>query len=75
MRVGELTQGPHVLKAKNIQVALNKQKIQVILFTSKTHGIYTHPQKIKIMANVACLSQEMVAQRNFYPFQLSQREL
>ena len=35
MRVGELTQGAHCLKAKDIHVGNNKDKITMVLYTSK----------------------------------------
>ena len=35
MRVGELTWSPHTVKACNIHVGHNKDKIQVVLYTSK----------------------------------------
>ena len=50
-RVGELTCSQHVMKAKNVHLALNKEKLMVILLSSKTHGKESHPQKIKIVAN------------------------
>ena len=48
MRVGEITDSPHTLKACNITVAHNKEKILVVLYTSKTHDKESGPQKIKI---------------------------
>ena len=48
LRVGELTFSPHCLKARNINVAGNKDKIQVVLYTSKTHDQASKPQKIYI---------------------------
>ena len=48
MRIGELTSGPHVVKAKDIHVGKNKDKILIILHSSKTHGKESLPQKIKI---------------------------
>ena len=34
-RAGELAYGPHQLKAKNVQIATNKNKLLFILYTSK----------------------------------------
>ena len=48
LRVGELTQGPHTVKAGDIHVGHNKDKLVVVLYTSKTHGQESRPQKIKI---------------------------
>ena len=50
MRIGELTFGPHAVKACNIHIGTNKDKILIVLYTSKTHGVYSYPQKIKITA-------------------------
>ena len=36
MRVGEITQGTHVALAKNVHIGTNKNKILVVLFTSKS---------------------------------------
>ena len=50
MRIGELTESPHTLKARNIHVGTNKNKILIVLYSSKTHGPENYPQKIKISA-------------------------
>ena len=47
-RIGELVKGAHTIKAKNVHVAQNKEKILIVLYTSKTTGVNSHPQKIKI---------------------------
>ena len=38
LRVGEITLGPHVIKAKNIFISHSKLKLLIILYTSKTHN-------------------------------------
>ena len=48
MRIGELAEGSHAIKACNIHTGTNKDKILVVLYSSKTHGQDSHPQKIKI---------------------------
>ena len=48
LRVGELTLGRHTVKAAAIHVGHNKDKIMVVLYTSKTHGLESKPQKVKI---------------------------
>ena len=48
LRIGELTQSDHVLKAKDVSWGKNKNKIMLILFSSKTHNQEKLPQKIKI---------------------------
>ena len=50
MRIGELAEGDHMLKAKDIHVGGNKNKILMVLYTSKTHGRNKEPQTIKIKA-------------------------
>ena len=48
MRIGEVTRSQHVLKAKDVHIALNKDKILLMLYSSKTHSKSSRPQKIKI---------------------------
>ena len=43
LRIGELTESPHVIKAKDMGVARNKDKMRFILRSSKTHGKGAHP--------------------------------
>ena len=43
--VGEVTLSPHVLKAKDIHIALNKDKILLVLYSSKTHDKGSRPPK------------------------------
>ena len=66
MRIGELTKSPHTLKAGNIHVGHNKDKILVVLYTSKTHGKESKPQKIKISG--VPVSNTKMGQRFFCPF-------
>ena len=51
LRIGEMTASPHVVKAANVHIGLNKNKILVVLYSSKTHHEGSRPQKIKILAN------------------------
>ena len=64
-RVGEMTKSPHTMKAKDVHIANNKNKILVILYTSKTHGKDSFPPKIKIEASV-----NRVTNSFFCPFKL-----
>ena len=48
MQIGELTDSPHTLKAKDVLIGDNKNKFLLILHTSKTHGLDSKPQLIKI---------------------------
>ena len=65
LRVGELTCGAHTIKAKDVHVGKNKQKILLVLFTSKTHGLYTEPQQIRIWADQTLKNEE------FSPFKIT----
>ena len=76
MRIGELTESNHVLKARNIHVGINKDKIMVVLYSSKTHGAESYPQKIKITATDENSfkvkgndKDDKMQQRIFCPFQ------
>ena len=69
MRVGEITQSDHVVKAKDVHSALNKDKILIVLYTSKTHTRGMRPQKIKITSNLTERSG-FYARRTFCPFAL-----
>ena len=64
MRIGELvisTTDKHTLRAANIHAADNKEKLLIILYSSKTHGHYSRPQQIKIT------SLDNKGQINFLP--------
>ena len=49
--VSELTTGGHPILARDVHIAHNKEKILVILRSSKTHGRESYPQKVKITAH------------------------
>ena len=69
MRVGEVTASEHVLRAQNVHIATNKNKLLMVLYTSKTHGRNKRPQKIKITA----IEDDKVSKkikRHFCPFKL-----
>ena len=67
LRIGELVAGDHPVKAVNVHVVQNKNKMLFVLFTSKTHDLSTHPQKIKIE------SQRQLC--HFCPFRLTKEYL
>ena len=66
MRIGELTFSDHVLKAKDIHIGQNKDKLLIVLYSSKTHGKANLPQKIKIEAETTNNPKN----RFFCPFSL-----
>ena len=57
-----------MLKAANVNIALNKEKILLILYSSKTHDESTYSQEIKIESNKQ--ANRSTAQ-NFCPFELT----
>ena len=70
MRVGEIAEGNgrHAVKAKNIHIGRNKNKLMIVLHTSKTHGKESYPQKIKIRALEQYDSEQARSRRHFCPF-------
>ena len=50
--VGEITSGSHPVQVQNVHIGRNKNKVLFILLTSKTHGLYSKPQTIKITSTV-----------------------
>ena len=76
-QVGELvttryTEMQHTMKAKDVHMGVNKKKILVVLYTSKTHGLESRPQKIKITSNMGKNSKTT---RFFCPFNLTRQYL
>ena len=53
LRVSELTltKSGHAIKKRNIHTATNKDKILILLDSSKTHGAESRPQSVKISPN------------------------
>ena len=51
-RVGELTKSEHQIKARDVHIATNKNKILFVLHTSKTHHKNSPPQMIKIKSEL-----------------------
>ena len=69
MRVGELTLSNHVVKATNTYLATNKDKLLLVLYSSKTHDLKNRPQKIKIESNRSERTGSYV-ERHFCPFKI-----
>ena len=77
-RIGEITDSDHVVKAKNVFIGTNKQKLMFILHSSKTHGKESKPQIIKISASDRDNKQTMVPHPQslaFCPFTLLENYL
>ena len=51
LRVGEITQSQHVVKACDVQIGDNKKKIRIILRSLKMHWISDPPQTVKLTAH------------------------
>ena len=69
LRIGKLTASPHIAKAKDIRIGLNKNKILIILHTSKMHGLGSKPQKIKISEGNSCIENKVRCKKRFFcPF-------
>ena len=51
MRVGEISDSPHTVKAVNVHKSncRNKDNMLIILYSSKTHNLGSHPQIIKLI--------------------------
>ena len=73
LRAGELTFSEHVIKAANVHMAGNKDKILIILYSSKTHSKAVRPQKIKIVANDSEHGKMIRSKWNFCPFQITRK--
>ena len=74
MRVGELTLSEHVVKACNVHVGENKNKILLMLSSSKTHSKGSKPQRIKIISGLPEGTEKCI-HRNFCPFKLLSNHL
>ena len=75
MRVGEITESEHVLKAGNVHSAVNKGKILIVLYSSKTHDVNMHPQKIKLTAVEHDKDSIYCNFHHFCPFELTNNYL
>ena len=69
MRVGELTMGRHTLKAVDVHAGNNKNKLLLVLHSSKTHGRESRPQLIKILKT----KPDNRLSFNFCPFTLTNK--
>ena len=51
LRIGEVAKGIHSIKAVNVHEAKQYNRLLIVLYSSKTHGKESPPQKIKILGN------------------------
>ena len=73
-RVGEITQGMHVVLARDVHIGINKKKLLFLLRSSKTHGKHTKPQIVKITATAMTSGQNSTTDtkksNKFCPFSI-----
>ena len=67
-RIGEVTNSPHVVRAKDVEIATNKKKLKFVLWTSKTHNRGNKPQIIKIKSEPAHTSSSSKKSSEWCPF-------
>ena len=77
LRVGEMAQSPHVLKAKDVHIGVNKENILIVLHSSKTHSKGDAPQEIKLVSQRQdkLQLQRIRCNRHFCPFAVAQNYL
>ena len=74
MRISEVV-GIHALKAKDVHMASNKNKILLVLYSSKTHSKESLPQKIKISNKYDETGGKQPNERFFCPFAYTRKYL
>ena len=78
-RIGELTTGSHPVRAKDVYIARNKDKLLMVLHSSKTHDSSMKPQKVKIsavkMSHDRGRTDNNSRNRIFCPFKISREYL
>ena len=67
-RIGEVTQSPHVIKAKDVYIGKNKRKLRFVLHSSKTHDLGDHPQVVKITSESIDKTSNPLTIRHSCPF-------
>ena len=71
-RIGEVSFSQHAIKAKNVNVGHNKNKILLVLYSSKTHAAESRPQQVKVSGiDTPTIDNSVkLKQRFFCPFPL-----
>lgn len=67
LRVGEMAKGDHPILARDVHLSHDKKKVQIILRTSKTHGLGDQPQYVKFDTKD---SRSYLYNRHFCPFEI-----
>ena len=70
-RISEVSESQHVVRAKDVNIGVNKNKLLFVLHSSKMHNKESRPQKVKITA----LEQGQKRKTFFCPFHLMQKYL
>ena len=69
-RIGEVTHNNHVVKAKDVQIGTNKNKLLFVLYSSKTHDKSSKPQTVTIDEIVDKTNDRQEVEHHNCPFQL-----
>ena len=75
LRVSEMTEGQHAIKATNIQTGVNKPKIMFMLKSSKTHDAQAGPQIVKITSEPITGTDRQLRKDPICPFSIIQEYL
>ena len=70
MRIGEVVTGTHTARAKDVHISHNKDKILIVLFSSKTHGFESQPKKSKLRLLDQSDYRSRPVHRFFCPFKI-----
>ena len=68
LRVGEVTSGFHSVKAADVHIGENKDKVIFMLRTSKTHWMDSEPQLVKISGTVTAKTRKVTVSSRWCPF-------
>lgn len=68
LRVGEMTRSKHNVSVRDVVSTVSKRKLQVILRTSKTHGLGDYPKVINVPFSSNNLNSDIYLQPQYCPF-------
>ena len=74
-RVGELAHSNHSVKACDIHIGLNKNKVLLILRSSKTHGRNIEPQLIKVSSSPTEEGKRLAKHLDHCPYDILRKYL
>lgn len=67
LRVGEMATGDHPILARDVHLCYRRKRVQLILRTSKSHGLGDQPQYVKFDTHD---SQSYLNNKHFCPFEI-----